>query len=82
MSKTLTFEALWSGGNSVLTAILSILLSFVLAFKLRRTRLLTILIKSFCIDILHELLELPSDLGFHLGIFIIRRLISLITFGL
>ena len=65
-----------------MTAILSILLSFALAFKLRETRLLTVLVKSFYIGILHELLELPSDLGFHLGIFIIRRLISLITFGL
>ena len=78
MSKTLTSKAFWSEGNSVLTAILSLLLSSVLAFKLRRTRLLTVLIKSFRIDILHELLELPSDVGFYLGILII----SLITFGL
>ena len=82
MSKTLTFEALWFGGNSELTAILNILLSYVLALEMRRTRFLTVLIKSFRIGILHELLELPSDVGFHLRIFIIRRLISLITFGL
>ena len=41
-----------------------------------------VLIKSFRIGILHELLELPSDVGFHLGIFMIRRLIDLIAFGL
>ena len=67
----MTSEALWSERNSVLTAILSILLSFVLAFELRRIGLLTVLIKSFRIGILQELLELPSDVGLHLGIFII-----------
>jgi len=71
MSKTLTSEALWSGGNSVLTAIYSILLPYVLTFELRRTGLLTILVKTFHIGILHELLELPNDVGLHLGIFII-----------
>ena len=81
MSKTLTSEALWFGGNSVLIVILSIILFSVLAFELRRTGLLMVLIKCFRISILHELLELPSDVGFHLGIFIIYRLISLVTFS-
>ena len=40
-----------------------------------------VLIKCFRISILHELLELPSDVGFHLGIFIIYRLINLVTFS-
>ena len=81
MSKTLTFEALWSGGNSVLIVIINILLFFVLVLEMGRTGLLMVLIKSFRIGILHELLELPSDVGFHLGIFIIYRLINLVTFS-
>ena len=82
VSKTSTTEALWSRENSILTAILSILFPFVLTFALRRTGLLTVLVKTFHIGILHEHLELPSDVGFHLEIFIIWGLISLITFGL
>ena len=81
VSKTLTSEALWFGGNGVLIVILSIILFSVLAFELTRTGLLMVLIKCFRISILHELLELPSDVGFHLGIFIIYRLISLVTFS-
>ena len=65
-----------------MTAILSILLSSILAFKMRRTGLFSIFIKSFRIGILQKFLELPSDVGFHLGIFIIKRLIGLIDFGL
>ena len=82
VSKTLTFKAFWSEGNSVLTTIPSILVSSVLALELWRTGLLAVLIKSFRIGILHKILELPSNVGLHLGIFIIWRLISLITFGL
>ena len=51
-----------------MTAILSILLPFIFTFELRRTRLLTIIVKTFHIGILHELLELPSDVGLYLGI--------------
>ena len=82
MSKILTSKAFWFGRNSVLTTIFSILLPSVLTFELRRIGLLTVLVESFCIGILHKLLELPSDVGLHLGIFIIRRLICLIAFGL
>ena len=82
VTKTLTPKTLRSCRNSVLTDFLSTLLPFVLAFKLRRTGLLTILVKSFCISILHEFLELLGDVGFHLGIVIIRRLIGLIAFGI
>ena len=82
MSKTLTSKALWSGGNIVLTAFLSILLSSILDLELRRTRLLTVFIKPFSIGILHELFELPCDIRFHLRIFIIRRLINITTFDL
>ena len=71
VSKTLTSETLWFGGNSILIAILSILLPSVLTFELRRTGLLMILVKTFHIGILHELLKLPSDIGLHLRIFII-----------
>ena len=82
MTETLTPKALWSSGNSVLIAIPSILLPFVLALKLRRTQLSTVLVEALCIVILYELLELPSDVGLHLRIFIIRRLISVTTLGL
>jgi len=82
VSKTLTSEALWFKGNSILTAILSILLSFVLNFELRRIGLLMVLFKTFHIGILHILIDLPSDVGLHLGIFIIQRLTSLISFGI
>ena len=61
VSNTLTSEALCFGGNSILTTILSILLPSVLTFELRRTRLVTIPVKTFHIGILHEFLELPSD---------------------
>ena len=75
MTKALTPKALWSSRNNVLTTIPSILLPFVLALRLRRTQLSTVLVEALCIDIFHELLELPSDVGFHLRMFIIRRLI-------
>ena len=65
-------KALRSYGNSVLTTFLSILLPFVLSFKLR-TRLPTVLVEAFSICVLHKLLELPGDIGLHLGIFIIIR---------
>ena len=78
VTKVLTPKALRSYENSVLTAILSILIPFVLTLKLRRTRLPTVLVEAFSIGILHKLLELPGDVGLHLGIFIIRRLICLL----
>ena len=65
-----------------MTTIFSILLSSILALELRRNELFTVFIKSFSIGILHELFKLPSDVGFHFTIFIIKILISLITFGL
>ena len=71
MSKTLTSKAFWSGGNSVLIVIPSILLPSILALELRKTELLSVLVESFTIGILHELFELPCDIGFHLRIFII-----------
>ena len=74
VTETLTPKAFRSYGNSVLTAILSILLPFVLTLELRRTRLPTVLIEAFSIGILHKLLELPSDVGLYLGIFIVGRL--------
>ena len=55
----------------VLIAIPSILLSFVLVLELRRAGLLAVFVKSFSIGILHKLFELPSDIGFHLRIFIV-----------
>ena len=82
MSKTLTSETLWFRGNNVLIAFLSILLPSILALELWRTGLLTILVESFCIGILHKFLELPGDVGFHFGIFIIRELIRITAFGL
>ena len=82
VSKTLTTKTLWFGGNSVLIAIPSILLPFILALELWRTGLLSVLVKSFRIGILHKLFELPCDVGFHLRIFIIGRLINVTAFGL
>ena len=82
MIEALTPKALRSYGNNVLTAIPSILLLFVLALELRRTRLPTILVEALPIGILHELLELPSDVGLHLRIFIFRRLIRVTALGL
>ena len=71
VTEALTPKALRSCGNNVLTTIPSILLPFVLALKLRRTRLPTILVEALPIGILHECLELPSDVGLHLKILII-----------
>ena len=82
MPKTLTSEALWFGGNSVLTTIPSILLPFIMALELWRTRLLSVLVKSFCIGVLHELFELPYDVGFHFRIIIVWSLICVTVFGL
>ena len=80
--EAMTSKTLRSCRNSVLTTFLSILLPFVLPFKLRRTRLPVVLIEVPPVGILHKLIELSSDVGFHIGIFIIRGLISFITFGL
>ena len=77
--EALTPKTLRSCGNSVLTTFLSILLPFVLPFKLRRTGLLAVLVKVPPIGILHKLLELPCNVGLHLGIFIIERLICVIA---
>ena len=71
MSKSLTPEALRSQGNSVLIVIPSILFPFILALELRRTRLPTAFVEALPIGILHELLELPCNVGLHLRIFII-----------
>ena len=59
MTKFLTPKALGFYENSVLTAIPSILLPFVLTFELRRTRLPTVLVETLSIGILHKRLELP-----------------------
>ena len=82
VTEALTPKALRSCGNSVLTIIPCILLSFVLALKLKRIRLPTILVEALSIGILYKLLELPSDVGLHFRIFIIRRLIRVTAFGL
>ena len=66
----MTPKALRSYGNSVLTVILCILLPFVLALKLRKIGLPTVLVKALSIGILHKLLELPGDVGLHFRIFI------------
>ena len=71
VTESLTPKALRSYENSVLISIPSILIPFVLTLELRRTRLPTILVETLSIGILHKLLELPSDVGLHLGIFII-----------
>ena len=71
VTEALTPKALRSCGNSVLTAIPSILLPFVLTLELRRTRLPTVLVETLPIGILYELLELPGDVGPHLRIFIV-----------
>ena len=49
-----------------MTAIPNILLTFVLTLELRRTRLPSVLVKALPIGILHELHELPGDVGLHL----------------
>ena len=79
--EALTPKAFRSYGNSVLTAILSILLPFVLALELRRIGLPTVLVDALSTVILHKLLELPGDIGLHFSIFIIGRLIRVITLG-
>ena len=71
MTEVLTPKALRSYGNSALTAISSINLPFVLALELRRTGLPTVLVEALSIGILHELLELPGDVGLHLKILIV-----------
>ena len=73
--EALTPKALRSCGNSALTTFLSILLPFVLPFKLRRTGLPAVLVEVPPVGILHKLLELPYNVGLHLGLFIIGRLI-------
>ena len=71
MTESLTPKALGSCGNSVLPTIPSILLPFILTLELRRTGLPTVLVEALPIGILHELLELPGDVGLHLRIFIV-----------
>ena len=66
----------------MLTAIPCILLPFVLALELRRTGLLTVFVEALSIGILHKLLELPGDVGLHLGIFIVGRLFYVTALGL
>ena len=80
--EALTPKTLRSYGNSVLTTFLSILIAFVLPFKLRRTGLSMVLVEFPPVGILHKLLELPCNVGLHLGIFIIGRLICVIAFCL
>ena len=82
VTEVLTPKALRSCWNNVLTAIPCILFPFVLALELRRTGLPTVLVKALSISILHKFLELPSDVGLHFRIFIIRRLIRVTAFGL
>ena len=82
VTKALTPKSLRSYGNSVLTTIPSILLPFVLALELRRTRLPMVLVEALPIGILHELLELLGDVVLHLRIFIFLRLIRVTAFGL
>ena len=69
--EVLTPKALGFCGNNVLTAIPCILLPFVLTLELKRTELPTVLVEALPIGILHELLELPGDVGLHLRIFIV-----------
>ena len=73
--EALTPKTLRSCGNSVLTTFLSILLPFVLPFKLRRTGLPAVLFEVPSVGIIYKLFELPCNVGLHLGIFIIGRLI-------
>ena len=80
--EALTPKTLRSYGNSVLTTFLSILILFVLSFKLRKTGLPAVLVEVPLVGILYKLLELSCNVGLHLGIFIIKRLICLIAFGL
>ena len=72
--EALTPKTLRSCGNSVPTTFLSILLPFVLPLKLRRTGLPVVLVEVPSVGILYKLLELPCNVGIHLGIFIIGRL--------
>ena len=71
VTKALTAKALKSCRNSVLTAIPSIFLPFVLALELRRIGLLMVLVEALPVGIRHELFELPGDVGLHLRIFIV-----------
>ena len=71
MTEALTPKALRSCGNSVLTAIPSILLPFVLTLELKRTGLPTVLVEALPIGILYQFLEFLGDVGLHLRIFII-----------
>ena len=82
MIEALTPKALRSCGNSVLTVIPCILLPFVLALQLRKTGLPMVFVETLSIGILHKLLELLSDVGLHLGIFIVGRLIHVTVLGL
>ena len=82
VTEVLTSKSLRSCGNNVLTAIPCIILPFVLALELRRTRLPTVLVEALSIGILHKLLELPSDVGLYLGIFIVERLICVTALSL
>ena len=82
VTKALTPKALRFCENSVLTAIPSILLPFVLTLELRRTELPSVLVEVLPIGILHELLELPGDVGLHIRIFIVQRLIRVIALSL
>ena len=82
VTEALSPKSLRSCGNSVLTAILSILLPFVLTLKLKRTGLPAVLVETLSIGILHKLLKLPGDVRLHLGIFIVGRLICVTALGL
>ena len=73
--EALTPKTLRSYKNSVLTTFLSILLPFVLPFKLRRIGLPAVFFEVPSVGILHKLFELPCNVGLYLGIFIIGRLI-------
>ena len=75
VTETMTPKALRSCRNNVLTAIPCIILPFVLALELRRTGLPAVLVEVLPVSIFNKLLELPCNVGLHLGIFIIGRLI-------
>ena len=61
--EALTPKTFRSCGNSVLTTLLSILLPFVVPFKLRRTGLPAVLVEVPPVGILHKFLELPYNVG-------------------
>ena len=82
MPEALTSKTLRSCGNSVLTTFLSILPPFVLPFKLRRIGLPAVLVEVSFVGILHKLLELSCNVGLHLGVFIIGRLICVTALDL